>query len=165
MFELVEKRQLEYPLLDYDYLEDLVRRCVKVKTGIVNADPSEHGPRRVLNLGHTVGHALEALGKFRELGHGQAVGLGLLCAAAVGKELGVTVGGLQARLRAALLKAGLPVTYVVGKPEKLLDLLGLDKKTEGGKLTMILPRRPGEVEIHEAVPPDLIRRALSAIAP
>ncbi|MCC7478007.1 3-dehydroquinate synthase [bacterium] len=165
LFELLEQQAARLLELDLDIAEDLVRRCVKVKAEIVSRDPLEGGLRRVLNLGHTIGHALEADSGFVLLTHGQAVGLGMLCAAWIGKRLGLTAGGLQVRLRTLLLKAGLPVTHAMSRPQRLLDFVHLDKKVSTQGATMILPVKPGEVLIREGIEDKLIMESLEAITP
>ncbi len=165
LFELLEQQVQRLLELDLELTEQLVERCVKVKADIVRRDPFERDLRRVLNLGHTLGHALEADAGFVLLTHGQAVGLGMLCAAWIGKQLGITAGGMQARLRTLLLKAGLPVTHAVARPNRLLDFVRMDKKGQGGAATMVLPVRPGEVVIREGVEDQLLLDSLTAITP
>ena len=75
---------------DGELLEQLIVECVKVKAEVVSADEREGGERRILNFGHTIGHALESATKYRHFLHGEAVGWGMVAAAAIGREMNIT---------------------------------------------------------------------------
>lgn len=132
-------------------LERLVRDARQLKAAVCEADPYElQGLRRVLNFGHTFGHVLESLSDFK-LAHGDAVGLGMLCALDAGRALGVTSGPVAADIEAAL-HAGPGVLgrkrmqqVLRGASEReLTSLLAADKKAgSAGELRMILVAKPG----------------------
>jgi 3-dehydroquinate synthetase len=117
---------------------ETILRCLAVKGEIVASDPLEGGPRMVLNLGHTIGHALEGASGFR-LTHGEAVGLGLIVEARIAASLGGRAG-LEGEIRKLLEHAGLPVR-LRERPEQdmLEELLGRDKKSRSGGRTWALP--------------------------
>jgi 3-dehydroquinate synthetase len=117
---------------------ETILRCLAVKGEIVASDPLEEGPRMVLNLGHTIGHALEGASGFR-LKHGEAVGLGLLVEARMAASLGGR-RGLEGEIRRILERAGLP-TGLKERPERSLleELLGRDKKSCSEGRTWALP--------------------------
>ena len=128
----------------------------EVKLRIVEADPLERGIRKLLNLGHTFGHALETAAGPKNLAHGEAVGLGLLCALRMSEELSISEPGYRRRIHALMRRCCLPVNYPGALPPRgeLTELLKRDKKSNAGKLDVILPRVPGEcLVVHGVEPP------------
>jgi 3-dehydroquinate synthetase len=133
-------------------MEELAWRAVSVKAAIVERDEREDGDRALLNFGHTLGHALEAQGRFQRLTHGEAVALGMVAALRVGVRLGVTSADLSARVVALLAKLGLPVDLDAQPVAEALPLVGLDKKRRRGALRFILLRGPGDATVHPLDP-------------
>lgn len=131
--------------------------AAQVKAAVVAADPRERGPRMLLNLGHTFGHALEAATRYRRYAHGEAVALGMVFACAVAEALGLCRPGLRRRLEAVLAEIGLPVRCRI--PVGAWDALRLDKKRRGERLRWVLPRRVGDVTVVDDVPAAALRRA------
>jgi 3-dehydroquinate synthase len=128
-------------------LAELVARCAQVKLDIVQADPREGGGRMLLNLGHTFGHAIEALVP-DEMLHGEAVALGLVAAAAASVEAGLMARADEDGVRGMVEGIGLPVSLPSPlEVERLVRVAGLDKKRRGGAWTLILPRGDGGAEI------------------
>ena len=127
----------------------LARAAAGVKMKIVEADPLEGGQRKLLNLGHTFGHALETAAGPRKLAHGEAVGLGLLCASRMAVDLGLARPTYAAQTLALLQRCGLPTRYPGRLPQTaaLSKLIGRDKKKSGKTVDVILPIRPGVCEI------------------
>lgn len=128
-------------------MEQLVRRCVRVKARVVGEDPREHGFRAALNLGHTFGHALEAVGGFDRLSHGEAVSLGLVAALRLGERVGVTPRELTRRVVALLAELALPVDLSSEPLERAAQLIGLDKKRRGSRVKFVLARAAGHIEL------------------
>jgi 3-dehydroquinate synthase len=145
--------------LDAALLERCVTACAAVKSGVVTRDPWELGERRVLNLGHTLGHALEAQ---RELGlsHGQAVSIGLVAACRLAHQRGLLPGELLDRTRRLLRGCGLPVRPPDVADAALRARLKLDKKRRGATLRFVLPRALGQVVVVDDVTDDEALRAL-----
>jgi shikimate kinase/3-dehydroquinate synthase len=138
-----------------------VRSSVSVKAGVVGRDEREKGERAHLNLGHTIGHALEAQGGFERLTHGEAVSLGLVAALRIGRALGVTSGGLAEQVVDVLSRMGLPVDLDKEPLAEALRFASYDKKRQGGALRFVLVREPGSLEIAPISPaelPALLRR-------
>lgn len=143
---------------DLVQLQALIEAAVAVKTDIVRKDPYETGLRRVLNLGHTIGHAIESWQQSRvsdnALTHGEAVAVGIIEAARISERLGVCEEGLAARLAADLPVCGLPV-HAPAEPEALRaaydtfrSAISNDKKaTSGGLINFVLIKSIGEVEV------------------
>jgi shikimate kinase/3-dehydroquinate synthase len=121
----------------------LIEQALRIKAGYVAADPTERGPRAALNLGHTYAHGLESASDYA-ISHGSAVGLGLLASASLGVALGVTPAELQDSIRAALCRAGLPLTLPAGLDRSAVArAMRHDKKRRSGQIVFIVPG-PGE---------------------
>jgi 3-dehydroquinate synthase len=136
---------------DPDELEWLIAQSVKLKAEVVSADEHEGGLRRVLNLGHTIGHALEAETGYRRLLHGEAVAWGMIAATNIALSVGRTDSVTAGRIADAILSLGrLPEVNVA--PRKILGRLQSDKKTQNGVVHFILPREIGKVEVASDVP-------------
>lgn len=132
-------------------LEWLIAQSVRLKAEVVSADEHEGGLRRVLNLGHTIGHALEAETNYRSLLHGEAVAWGLIAATNIALSVNRTDGVTAGRIADAVLSLGrLPEVNVSAK--KILARLQNDKKTQNGVVHFILPREIGKVEVANDVP-------------
>ncbi|MFO7793177.1 MAG: 3-dehydroquinate synthase [Candidatus Saliniplasma sp.] len=156
---------LKYALLTEDVYEklqednecidiDLIKRCVEYKVDIVQKDLTESGIRRVLNLGHTVGHGIEKLSGY-EVKHGEAVSRGLMVNSLIAEEL---YGFDPSITRDLLERYGLPYQHDFS-PETILDSMRDDKKNWFDETVLILPKEVGEVEIKE-VSDELIIRCL-----
>jgi 3-dehydroquinate synthase len=124
-------------------VEELLRRNVALKATIVEQDETEQGCRALLNLGHTVAHALERSSGFTLL-HGDAVATGLILETRLGEQLGLTARGTAQRLAELLGRLGLPHVAQVGKaPDELLAAMKTDKKNREGRIRLALLERIG----------------------
>ena len=138
----------------------LAKGAAAVKVRIVAADPLEGGQRKLLNLGHTFGHALETSAGPRKLAHGEAVGLGLLCATQMAVATGRARPAYADQVEKLLLRCGLPTRFPGKLPSRaeLTRLIARDKKKAGSTVDVILPIRPGRCEILPGqAPRDLAR--------
>lgn len=126
-----------------DVLAPLVARSVALKAAVVAADERERGRRAVLNVGHTVAHAIEAVSGYAVL-HGEAVAIGLVLEARLGTRLGVTDGGTAQRLAEAVATFGLPAERPAGPVGPLLDAMRSDKKTRRGTVKFAFLKRIGQ---------------------
>ncbi|HET7676539.1 MAG TPA: bifunctional shikimate kinase/3-dehydroquinate synthase [Candidatus Limnocylindrales bacterium] len=143
-------------------LAELVERCAWAKVAVVAEDPKEiSGRRMVLNLGHTIGHALEAATGYRRLLHGEAVAYGLRGALAIGMELGVTPAGHARRLLELLDRLGLATAPLELDPAVVGGHLGGDKKQRGGRLHWVLVSAGG-VDVRADVPEAAVTRGIAA---
>jgi 3-dehydroquinate synthase len=142
LFEVVEE-QLDL-LLEGDpaALGPVVAAAAAAKIGVVERDPTEQGDRRLLNFGHTLGHALESVGGYRGLRHGEAVGYGLLFALRLALRRGLDPEVAE-RLRALIRRLALPPLPAL-EPAALLAAMGRDKKARESGLVWVLPRALGE---------------------
>lgn len=144
-------------------VETLVARCAAIKADVVSRDEKEADLRRVLNLGHTVGHGLEAAAGFRRLKHGEAVGYGMIAAVRISRSLGRMTEGAAQRVESVIRAIGSlpPLTGVTLGP--VLDALQHDKKVRDGAVHFILPLEIGRVEITREVPLQLVRDTVKAL--
>jgi shikimate kinase/3-dehydroquinate synthase len=137
---------------------DIVFACARTKVGVVAADERDGGRRQVLNLGHTVGHALETVTGYARLRHGEAVGLGLLAALRLSGQ-----DALRSRVRELLLAAGLPVTIDAVDPDAVVEATRRDKKRTGAKVPFVLLLSPGHVTPGHAVGDADVRSAVGEL--
>lgn len=143
-------------------LEWLIAQSVKLKAEVVSADEREGGLRRVLNLGHTIGHALETETGYKRLLHGEAVAWGMIAATNIALSVGRTDSVTAGRIADAVLSLGrLPEVYVSAK--KIVARMQSDKKTQNGVVHFILPREIGKVEVASDVPEDAVLNAVEEL--
>ena len=124
---------------------EVIARCVAYKAGVVERDEKEQGERKLLNLGHTVGHAIEKCSGYT-IPHGHAVAAGLAMIARAAERLGWTEEPLAARICACLAKNALPVSAEYA-PEALAEAALADKKRSGDAITIVVPRKIGLCEL------------------
>lgn len=146
LLELLERDSARVLTRDPELVAEIVRRSIRVKARIVSQDPKESGVRAVLNLGHTVGHALEAHAGYARLSHGEAVSLGLVAALRIGMRLGFTKPELARRIEALLARLGLPVDLKAEPLAEAATLIGHDKKRTGKRLRFVVARAVEQVE-------------------
>jgi 3-dehydroquinate synthetase len=122
---------------------ELIAACARAKVRVVEEDPNERGARKLLNLGHTFGHGIEAAGRFERYTHGEAVAIGLAYAfrlAAVVDRIGPLA---VAELEQAILGAGLPIRVPAAIAKRAVELMGFDKKRTAAGLRWVLPIEDG----------------------
>jgi 3-dehydroquinate synthase len=163
LFELLEKRPGDLLSRDAAVLAEAIGRSVEVKRRAVEADEREtgDGPRALLNLGHTFGHALETLCEYRGILHGEAVAVGMVLAA----RLAVATGRLSEqdadRVIRALAILGLPVELGPDVDRRrLLELMHRDKNARGGQLRLVLPTAIGRAEVVRDIPEAAVRECV-----
>ena len=145
--------------------EALVRRSVEIKQSVVARDEREAGVRRILNFGHTIGHAVELLSGYALL-HGEAVAIGMALEARLAEAMQVAERGTAERVRDALARAGLPTSLPEAMhADAVLEATRADKKARAGAVEYALPARVGAMACAErgwsiAVPDALVRQAL-----
>jgi 3-dehydroquinate synthase len=144
-------------------VETLVARCAEIKAGIVSADEREGDLRRVLNLGHTVGHALESAVNFRRLKHGEAVGYGMIAASRISTTLGRMSRTDCEKVESAVRCIGELPSLEGTKMTPFIKALQQDKKVRDGAVHFVLPREIGRVEISRDVPLPLVRETVTAL--
>ena len=141
----------------------VIARCVRYKAGVVERDEKEQGERKLLNLGHTVGHAIEKCSGYA-ITHGHAVAAGMAVMARAAEVLGWTEGPLAQRLAHCLEKNALP-TGTSFSAEVLSDAALSDKKRAGGEITLVVPRRVGRCELKTVPVADLLPIIRAGLTP
>jgi shikimate kinase/3-dehydroquinate synthase len=132
--------------------------CARTKLAVVAEDERDGGRRQVLNLGHTVGHAIEAATGFARYRHGEAIGVGLLAALRLsGRE------ALRSEVADLLADRGLPLTYTGAAPDVVASVVGRDKKREGGRVPFVLVEAPGAVTPGHWVDDDALLAAIEEV--
>jgi 3-dehydroquinate synthase len=154
-FEWIEQHADDLVRLQPAVLAHAVRRSCEIKADVVGQDEREAGLRAILNFGHTFGHAIEAGLGFGRWLHGEAVGCGMVMAATLSMRLGLIDGGYVDRLRALVERVGLPVKAPDFGRERWLELMRVDKKTEGGEIRYVVIEAPGRAAMR-AVPDDFV---------
>jgi len=164
LFDFLENRLPELVRHDKSALDWIFPRCIGLKAQIVSRDERESGLREALNLGHTFGHALESLTRYRRFFHGEAVGWGLIAAARLAAAI-EWLGEQDAARIEALVRAAGPLPPVPRiPPVKWIAAMRGDKKARGGRLRFILPHQIGEVRAAENVPEPVLRRVLAGLS-
>jgi 3-dehydroquinate synthase len=148
---------------DQQDLPDVIAECCRIKAHVVSQDERESGPRRVLNFGHTVGHALEGLTGYRRFRHGEAVAYGMLAAARLSADRGLLGRDDEARLQDVIRRLGRlpPVSDL--RASRALDYISRDKKVVGGRLHLVLARGLGATEIVSDVTAAELTAAMTSI--
>ena len=132
---------------DQRELPEVIAECCRIKAAVVSQDEREGGPRRVLNFGHTVGHALEGLTGYRRFRHGEAVAYGMLAAARLSARRGALTAADEARLQDVIRRLGRLPPVADLRASRALDYISRDKKVVRGRLNFVLARGLGATEI------------------
>jgi len=165
LFAFIEKEleQNAGVLRSIDFLERCVTDCAAIKAAVVERDPFENGERRVLNLGHTLGHAFETLGEYGSLTHGQAVSIGLVGVSRIARDRGLVQPDYLRRVVQTLERCNLPVNPPPVDRDEFFAALNLDKKKKSGKLRFVLPADFGSTVIVDDVTSDEIDMAIAPL--
>ena len=134
-------------------IENIVRRCVEIKSDIVSRDEFDLGERQKLNLGHTLGHAIERCSDFA-VSHGHAVAIGTVRACLAAQKLGVCKEDISERVKKTLERNGLPVSTDISAHE-LASVMQRDKKRSSAGINLILPTKIGECILYNTDPNEL----------
>ena len=143
LFRFLEENITRILRRDASVLHHVIRRCIEIKASVVSRDERESGPRETLNFGHTFGHALESATRYRRFQHGEAVALGMMCAALLGHELLETPADQVSRMVALIRQIGPFPTWPKIPAVRLLKTMSSDKKANRGQLRFVLTPRLG----------------------
>lgn len=154
MYEICER--------DLDVLEEMLIRSCSVKKAVVEKDPTEQGDRALLNLGHTIGHAIEKARNF-ELFHGECVALGAVAAAYISWKRELLSMEEYYEIRDMFVPFNLPITVDRIDPEEILRLTKSDKKMESGRIRFVLLKKIGKAIIDNTVTDEEILAAVNEI--
>jgi 3-dehydroquinate synthase len=162
LFRFMEDNRDRILQRDLDALEHVIGATVRVKADVVSQDPHEGGLRRILNFGHTIGHALEAETSYRQFLHGEAVAWGMVAASMISAAMQKSDGETARRIISTILAyANLPKVEPRGK--KIVRRLAVDKKTVNGMPHFVLPTEIGKVEIVADVPERAVIQAVDEL--
>ncbi len=160
-FSFLEESTPLMQRLDSTTYETIVTKSCEMKRDVVEKDPEEKGLRMILNYGHTIGHALEALTHYDEYTHGEAVAVGMSSAARISVEMGILQEVDAARQDRLLHNLDLS-TRIPKKvsPEMIMEAMTKDKKVKDDKIRFVLPTRIGQVTITDSVPRQVVQKVL-----
>jgi 3-dehydroquinate synthase len=165
LFRRLERRLPAILRRDPAILAGVIARCCQIKAQVVRQDETESGLRAILNFGHTVGHALEAISHYGKYLHGEAIAIGQVVAARLStRQLGLPETD-AARIRTLLDRAGLPTRLALSSRQRasLFAAMKLDKKVSGGEIRFVLAPRIGQARFGQKVTPALLGRALGPV--
>ena len=163
LFERLERDMPKLLKREPKTLTDVVARCCEIKADVVGKDETEGGLRAILNFGHTIGHALEAISGYGKYLHGEAIAIGQVAAGHLSTaQLGLPARDVERIIR-LFERAGLPTTVRMSPAQtrKLFAAMKLDKKVRGGEIKFVLARKIGRAEFGCQVPPKLIDQVLT----
>jgi len=147
-FDYLDKNVQKLLVCDKKTLVKVVKRNCEIKAKVVEKDEKEGNYRRIVNFGHTIGHAIEILGNYNMHGHGEAVAIGMVVESEISKGLGLLKENEVYRIEKLLHKIGLPTRIPKGKKyslNKIFELTKSDKKTISGKVYYSLPEKIGKM--------------------
>ncbi len=162
LFRLMSERQPEVLALAPEVVDGMICESVRIKAEVVSADEREGDLRRILNFGHTYGHALEAETGYARFLHGEAVGFGMKAATHLARLTGLLSQGEAETILATVARYG-PIPPLDGvSAENLVARLAKDKKTLAGNVHFVLPERVGQVRIVSGLDPEAVLAAARA---
>jgi 3-dehydroquinate synthase len=160
---LLENREDIYRINE-QALTYLIENSCKIKSAIVSKDEKEKGQRALLNFGHTIGHALEAVTAYQRYNHGEAVAIGMVGAARLSKELGYLSAGELAIIEKTISLYNLPLTYQYGeKVAEVFERLFFDKKVRDKTVRWVLLDKIGQAFIEEGIEYSLVNKVLEGL--
>ncbi len=167
LFTRLERDMAKILRRDAASLAHIVARSCEIKAEVVSQDETESGQRAILNFGHTIGHAIEAITAYGRHLHGEAISIGQIAAAHLSAEMSSLAAQDVERIRALFVAAGLPVSIKLSSTQRarLLAAMTLDKKVSAGEIKFVLAERIGKVVWGQKVPAASVQRALDAVTP
>jgi len=163
MFRTLEDNMDAIKSRDIPLLIKIVENCCRIKKSIVEIDEKEQGLRRILNFGHTLGHAIEAQSKY-EISHGEGVALGMIAAARLSEKAGYLAPADRERIENIIGKAGLPcripATLSAGK---IIDRLKMDKKKRGDIIHFVLIKKIGMPFVNGGIDDNIIGTVIEGL--
>lgn len=166
LFERLEREIDKLLEKDHAKLTSIIARCCQIKAEVVAADETESGLRAILNFGHTVGHALEAITGYGKYLHGEAVAIGQVAESFIGTLVCDFKTADAVRVKQLIQRSGLPVCARLNSRDRkrLLEAMKLDKKVSAGEIRFVLPTKIGCVKYGQKVPVEIVEKALIEIS-
>ncbi len=162
LFDFMERNPKKILGRNAKAMQRIIADSIRVKANVVSSDEKESGLRRILNFGHTIGHALEAATAYSHFLHGEGVAWGMIAASAIARDAGFCSAETANRIVSATLAYG-PLPPVVCEVQEVMSRLIADKKTIGGTVHFVLPQKIGKVKISGDVPAEIVRSAVEMI--
>jgi len=145
--------------------EEIIYQCIKIKVQFVEQDEKEqNGRRSILNYGHTIGHVIEAIYRYKKFSHGEAISIGMECSAKISCEMGIAKKGVLIEQNRLLTKCNLPTRVYNLNIRQVENFLKMDKKTVEGRLQFVLPKDIGRVIFPVFVPTKIINAGLKYVS-
>lgn len=160
LFNQLEKEADRVLKRDLSLMEKVVARCCQIKADVVSKDEREDGLRAILNFGHTIGHAIEAVTQYGTYLHGEAIAVGMVLAARLSQRRGHLGAGEANRIQRIFERYGFDLSQENFDFDSLLNAMRLDKKALAGKLRFVLAKKIGEVFITDEVTEADLREVL-----
>ena len=161
-FNYLEANSAAIRSLDLEKISYCIHRSSEIKAEIVQSDERESGLRKILNYGHTIGHAVETLTGYSKVKHGEAVAMGMIAASRLAVRLGM-LHEADVKRQVVLLEAlGLPTRLPDLEPGAILNIMAGDKKVVGGEIYFVLPKKIGSVDVVK-VPKKVLKHFLKVL--
>lgn len=160
LFSFLEKNWDKILRRDASSLDHIITRSIEIKAHVVGKDERESGLREILNFGHTFGHALESLTKYRRYQHGEAVAWGMMAAALLGHEAGITPADVVSRIVALVRRMGNLPPWPRIAPEAIIQAMRSDKKARAGHIRFVLAPRIGKAASYDSISLEHVERVL-----
>lgn len=141
----------------------VIARCCELKAMVVSQDEEERGLRKILNFGHSFGHGIEQYTEYKKYAHGEAVAIGMILAAQIGRQLGITEAGVEEELEALLKQFQLPVASIPIPTDEWMAAMKKDKKKSQGLLHLVAVKAMGQAVVRP-VEFDVIEKFLEGVA-
>ncbi len=164
LFQLLEDQAEGLRNREAKVVQEVVLRCVQIKSQIVSRDEKESGLRMILNLGHTFGHSIEKLGHYKEVKHGQAVAIGTLMASILARNLGYLKAGEVERIAALFKRLGISLQLPAYSAQLIYEGMLNDKKVKDKSLRVIVPKGIGGYDIIINPAADILLQAIKELA-
>lgn len=148
--------------MDEKALEEMLSQSINIKKSIVERDPYEKGDRALLNLGHTIGHAIESFFKGEYL-HGEAISMGIVGSAFISWKMNLIEMEDYYEIRDMFVPFNLPISFEASDTSEIMDILYKDKKNTKDCINMVLLKKIGKAVLVENISPDLIKQAISEL--
>ncbi len=163
MLDILERDADRLLAAEPDVITDIVARNAALKAAVVSDDEREGGRRMILNYGHTIGHAIEAVTGYRDIRHGEAISVGMMAAARIGASVGVTPPYVEDRQLALFDRYGLPIQLSGIDVDDVIAATAHDKKVAAKRVRWILLEDYGRPTIRDDVPADVVREVLTGL--
>ncbi|SFA91016.1 3-dehydroquinate synthase [Selenomonas ruminantium] len=163
-FAFLEENKEQVLSLEPEALVHMIARSCEIKASVVSEDEKEAGLRRILNFGHTIGHAIEKETEYVRYNHGEAVATGMIGAAHISRQLGLIDDEAFDRVKKLVAAYKLPLQAGGVTVDGMYGDIFHDKKTVGGKVTWVLMEKIGQVICRNDVPADVVKQAMAAVS-